>query len=95
MLTFGIREEVTIHWFGNCSQRVTGLQRVVAIVEVRRILYGQAALQVVLVEVHLGSDVVILQDLLLVVEPAQFGMRVTADRELYASVVALLGFGQP
>lgn len=67
LLTFGIREEVTIHWFGDCSQRVTGLQRVVAIVEVGRVLYGQAALQIVLVEVHLGSNVVILQDLLLVV----------------------------
>lgn len=60
-----------------------------------RVLEGQAALQIVLVEVHLGADVVILQDLLVIVEPAQLRVGVASNRELYAGVMALLGLSQP
>lgn len=95
LFDFRIHEEVTVDWFGHCSQTVTGLQGVVAVVDVCRVLEGQAALQVVLVEVHLGADVVILQDLLVIVEPAQFRVGVAANRELDAGVMALLGFSQP
>lgn len=88
-------EEVTVHCLADCSQRVAGLQSVVAIVDVCWVLKGQAALQIVLVEVHLSSNVVILQNLLLLVEPTQLRMRVTADCELNARIVALLWLGQP
>lgn len=91
---FRINEEVTVDWFGHCSQTVTGLQGVVAIVNVRWVLEGQAALQIVLEEVHLGADVVILQDLLVIVEPAQLGVGVASNRELYAGIMALLGLSQ-
>lgn len=87
-------QEVTVHRLGDRSQRVAGLQGVVAVVDVRRVLEGQAALQIVLVEVHLGSDVLVLEDLLLLVEPAELGEGVTPDRELDAGVVALLGLCQ-
>lgn len=95
LFAFRIHEEVTVDWFGHCSQTVTGLQGVVAVVDVCRVLEGQAALQVVLVEVHLGADVVVLQYLLVVVEPAQLGMGVASHRELDAGVVSLLGLSQP
>lgn len=85
---------MTIHRLGDCSQRVAGLQSVVAVVDVCWVLEGQAALQVVLVEVHLGPNVVVLQNLLLLVEPAQLGMGVTPNRELDAGVVALLRLSQ-
>lgn len=90
----GGHEEVTIHCLGHCSQRVTGLQSVVAIVDVCWGLEGQTALQIVLVEVHLSSNVVVLQNLLLLVEPAQLGMGVTPNRELDAGIVAFLGLSQ-
>lgn len=85
---------MTIHRLGHCSQRVTGLQSVVAVVDVCWGLEGQTALQIVLVEVHLSSNVVILQNLLLLVEPAQLGMGVTPNRELDAGIVALLWLSQ-
>lgn len=85
---------MTIHRLGDRSQRVAGLQSVVAIVDVRWVLESQTALQIVLVEVHLSSDVLILEDLLLLVEPAQLGVRVTPNRELDAGIVTLLRFSQ-
>lgn len=60
----------------------------------RWVLEGQAALQIVLEEVHLGADVVILQDLLVIVEPTQLGVGVASNRELYAGIMALLGLSQ-
>lgn len=85
---------MTIHCLCDCSQWVAGLQSVVAIVDVRRGLEGQAALQIVLVEVHLSSNVVILLNLLLLVEPTQLRMWVTPHGELDAGVMALLGLSQ-
>lgn len=85
---------MTIHCLCDCSQWVAGLQSVVAIVDVRRGLEGQAALQIVLVEVHLSSNVVILLNLLLMVEPTQLRMWVTPHGELDAGVMALLGLSQ-
>lgn len=90
----GVHEEVTIHCLGDRSQRVAGLQSVVAVVDVCWVLEGEAALQIVLVEVHLSPNVVVLQNLLLLVEPAQLGMGVTPNRELDAGVVALLRLSQ-
>lgn len=87
-------EEVTVHCLCDCSQWVAGLQSVVAIVDVRRGLEGQAALQIVLVEVHLSSNVVILLNLLVLVEPTQLRMWVTPHGELDAGVMALLGLSQ-
>lgn len=83
-----------VHRLCDRSQRVAGLQGVVAVVDVRGVLEGQAALQVVLVKVHLGPDVVVLLNLLLLVEPAQLGMGVPPHGELDAGVVALLGLGE-
>lgn len=98
LLTFiinaGSHEEVTIHGLSDCSQRVAGLQSVVAIVDMCWVLEGQAAFKIILVEVHLSSDVVVLQDLLLLVEPAQLRMGVTPNRELDAGIVALFGLSQ-
>lgn len=85
---------MTVHRLGDRPQRVARLQGVVAVVDVRWVLEGQAALQVVLVEVHLGADVAALENLLLLVEPAQLRVRVTPNRELDAGVVALLRFRQ-
>lgn len=87
-------EEVAVHCLCNSSQWVAGLQSVVAIVDVGRGLEGQAALQIVLVEVHLSSNVVILLNLLLLVEPTQLRMWVTPHGELDAGVMALLGLSQ-
>lgn len=84
-----------VHRLCDRSQGVAGLQSVVAIVDVGRGLEGQTALQIVLVEVHLRSNVVILLNLLLLVEPTQLRMWVTAHSELDAGVVALLGLSQP
>lgn len=58
------------------------------------VLEGQAALQIVLEEVHLSADVVILQNLLVIVEPTQLRVRVASNRELYAGIMALLGLSQ-
>lgn len=85
---------MTIHCLGDRSQRVAGLQSVVAVVDVRWVLKGQTALQIVLVEVHLSSNVLVLENLLLLVEPAQLWMGVTPNRELDAGIVALLGLSQ-
>ena len=85
---------MTIHCLGDCSQRVAGLKSVVAIVDVCWVLEGQTALQIVLVEVHVSSDVIVLENLLLLVEPAQLGMGVTPNRELNAGIMALLGLSQ-
>ena len=60
----------------------------------RWVLEGQTALQVVLVEVHVSSDVLILLNLLLFVEPAQLGVRVTTNREFNAGIKALLRLSQ-
>lgn len=95
LFDFRIHEEVTVDWFGHGSQTVTGLQGVVAVVDVCRVLEGQAALQIVLVEVHLSADVVVLQDLLMIVEPSQLRVGVASNRELDAGIVALLGLSQP
>lgn len=86
---------MTVDRFGHCSQSVAGLQGVVAIVDVCGVLEGQAALQIVLVKVHVSADVVILQDLLLIVEPAQLRVGVASNRELYAGIMPLLGLSQP
>lgn len=98
-LTFGDagrrRQEVSVHGFGDGAQSVAGFQGVVAVVDVGGVLEGQAALQVVLVEVHLCPDVLVLQDLLLLVEPAQLGVGVTPYGELDAGVVTLLRLRQP
>lgn len=85
---------MTIHCLGDRSQRVACLQSVVAIVDMRWVLKGQAALQIVLVEVHLSSDVLILENLPLLVEPTQLGMGVASNCELDAGIVALLGLSQ-
>lgn len=86
---------MTVHCLGDRSQRVAGFQGVVAIVDVCWVLEGQTSLQIILIEVHLSADIIILEDLLLLVEPAQLRMWVTPNRELDASIVALLGFSQP
>lgn len=93
-ISAGGHKEVTIHCLSHCSQWVTGLQRIVAIVDVRWVLESQTALQIVLVEVHLRSNVFVLQNLLLLVEPTQFGMWVTPNCEFDAGIVAALGFSQ-
>lgn len=95
-ITFDIwsPKEVTVHRLCDCSQGVAGLQGVVAIVDVRRVLEGETALQVVLEVVHLRANVVVLLDLLLLVEPAQLGMGVAPHGELDAGVVAPLGLSQ-
>lgn len=85
---------MTVHRLCDSSQSVAGLQGVVAIVDVRRVLEGETALQVVLVVVHLSANVVILLNLLLLVEPAQFGMGVAPHGELDAGVMALLRLSQ-
>lgn len=85
---------MTVHCLCDCSQWVAGLQSIVAIVDVCRGLEGQAALQIVLVEVHLSSNVVILLNFLLLVEPTQLRMWVAPHGELNAGVMALLGLSQ-
>lgn len=87
-------EEVTIHCLGDRSQGVAGLQSVVPIVDMCGVVESQTALQIVLVEVHLSSDVVTLDNLLLLVEPTEFWVRVPPNRELNAGVEALLRLGQ-
>lgn len=61
----------------------------------RWVLEVETALQIVLVEVHLSSDVVVLLNLLLLVEPAQLWMGVTPHGELNAGIMALLWLSQP
>lgn len=85
---------MTVHCLCDCSQWVACLQSIVAIVDVCRGLEGQAALQIVLVEVHLSSNVVILLNFLLLVEPTQLRMWVAPHGELDAGVMALLGLSQ-
>lgn len=85
---------MTVHRLCDCSQSVAGLQGVVAVVDVRRVLEGETALQVVLVVLHLGANVVVLLNLLVFVEPAQLGMGVAPHGELNAGVMALLGLSQ-
>lgn len=87
-------EEVPIHRFCNCSKRVAGLQSVVPVVDVCWVSKVEAALRIVLVEVHLGADILILDYLLLLVEPAKLGMRITTDCEFDAGIMALLGLSQ-
>lgn len=85
---------MAVHRLGDPSQRVAGLQGVVAVVDVGGVLEGETALQVVLVVVHLRADVFVLQDLLLLVEPAQLRVGVAPHGELDAGVMALLGLRQ-
>lgn len=85
---------MTVHRLCDCSQRVAGLQGVVAIVDVRRVLEVETALQVVLEVFHIGANVVVLLNLLLLVEPAQLGMGVAPHGELDAGVVPPLGLSQ-
>lgn len=85
---------MTINGLCDLPQGVAGLQSVIAVVDVCWILKDQAALQVVLVEFHLGPDVVVLNDLLLLEEPFQFGVRVASHCELDAGVETLLRLGQ-
>lgn len=87
-------QEVTINRLRGPPQRVSGLQGVVAVVEVSRVPENQTALEGVLVKVHVCSDVLVLLDLLLLVEPAQFGVGVPADREFDAGVQPLLRLSQ-
>lgn len=94
IIDFRGQEEVTVHRLGHCSQGIAGLQGVVAVVEVCRVPEAEAALQIVLIEIHVCFDVLILDDLLLLVEPTQLGVGVAAHRELDAGIVALLGLGQ-
>ncbi len=86
---------MTVHCLGDRSQRVAGFQSVVAVVDVCWVLKGQTALQIVLVEVHLSSNVLVLENLFLLVEPAQLWMGVTPNCELDAGIVALLWLSQP
>lgn len=90
----GVRghEEVSINCLGDGSKRVAGLQSVVAIVNVCGVLESQTTLQIVLVEGHLSTDVLALENLLLPVEPAQLGVGVSPNCELNASVMAPLRF---
>lgn len=90
----GVLEEVTIHRLGDRSQSVAGLQGIVAIVDVSWVLEGQTALEIVLVEVHFSPDVVIFNNFLLFVEPAQLGLGVTPNREFNAGIKPLLRLSQ-
>lgn len=90
----GRGQEVPIHCLGGGAQEVGGLQGIVAIVVVCGVLEGQAALQVVLEDVHLRAHIVTLRDLLALVEPAQGGVGGATHRELDAGVVTPLRFVQ-
>lgn len=90
----GVLEEVTIHRLGDRSQSVAGLQGIVAIVDVSWVLEGQTALEIVLVEVHFSPDVVIFNNFLLFVEPAQLGLGVTPNCEFNAGIKPLLRLSQ-
>lgn len=85
---------MTIHHLRDCPQRVFGLQSVVAVVNVCRVLEDQTALQIVLVGVRLGSDVIVQKNLLVLMEPAQLGLGVTPNGELDTSIMAFFRFGQ-
>lgn len=59
-----------VHSFGDGTQKVAGFQGVVAVVVVGGVTEGEAALQIVLVDLHLRADVITHRDLLVLVEPA-------------------------
>lgn len=58
------------------------------------VLKNQAAFQVILVVLHLRADIFALQDLTVLVEPAQCGMGKAPHGELNAGVMALFWFIQ-
>ncbi len=60
----------------------------------RWVLKGQTALKIVLEEVHLSTDVAVLENLLLLVVPTQLGMGVAPNCKLDAGIMALLRFSQ-
>lgn len=53
----GLVDEVPVHATGGHSQVVAGRQGVVAVVVVRRVLEDQAALYVVLINVHVWTHI--------------------------------------
>lgn len=79
-----------VHSFDSHAQEVAGLQCVIAIVVVCWVSEHEASLQVVLIDVHLWTNICGRLDLLALIVPPQGGQGVRTHREDHACVVPLL-----
>lgn len=79
-----------VHSFDSHAQEVAGLQRVIAIVVVCWVFEHEASLQVVLIDLHIWTNVIVGLDLLALIVPPQGGQGVRTNRENHACVVQFL-----